>query len=272
LINRLPFFITFVQYFNKQIQIITQTHKTNMTKNKLLITLSFILLFSVAIISCNKKEEVKQKMVEYELKENYVIPQAYALSGIKIKDSINKIYGGLLIPMSGVKENTNYVKPIVDDIGLQMQDFVDQVKKRNNTKGSNFIEVRPAYFVFHGRQLYSCLIKKTICFAQEDTIKSYNTIIYDYQNRKILGFDDIFSVNQSNLSAFLSLFSKDMEKFSLNELKQTDFNIETDSISFNVKQNKPINYSIHKQYKQSIEALEPYLKDKELFKKIENEE
>lgn len=243
-----------------------------MTKSKLLIILSFIILLSITISSCNKEEKPKQKIVEYDLKEDYVIPQAYALSGIKIRDSINRIYGGLIVPMSSVEENTIYVKPIVADIGVQMQDFVDNVKKRNNAKGSNFIEVRPAYFVFHGRQLYSCLIKKTICYAKEDTIKSYNTIIYDYQNRKILGFDDIFLVSQANLSDFLSLFSKDMEKFTLSELKQTDFNIETDSIAFNVKQDKPINHSIYQRYKQSIERLEPYLKDKELFKNKGNEE
>ena len=92
--------------------------------------------------------------------------------------------------------------------------------------------------------------------------------MYTKQLRKdevVLVLDDPITVNNGDDTIEIS-------EFSLNELKQTDFNIETDSISFNVKQNKPINYSIHKQYKQSIEALEPYLKDKELFRKIENEE
>ena len=237
-------------------------------KNKLIISLSLALLLSLTFIACNKKKEEKRKITKYEVKETYVIPKVYTLSGFHLKDTVNNIFGAVLMPISKVKENPVNVESITTNIGKQMQEFVDIIKSKANKQGKNYIEIRPVYFVFHG-DMYSCLIKKTICFANSDTVKTYNTIIYNYKTKKELGFNDIFSVDKSNLSGFLALFSKDMVIKNIEELKTLDFNIETDSISFNIKQTKPTNYFTHKQFKQSIETLRPYLKSKELFIKDE---
>ena len=233
-------------------------------KNKLTISLFLILFLSFTFIACDKKKEEKKKMVKYDVKEKYVIPKSYTISGFHLKDTVNNIFGAVLMPISRVKENPVNIKPINKSIGTQMQEFVDQVKSKGKTQGNNYIEIRPSYFIFHG-DIYSCLIKKTICFANADTVKSYNTIIYNDNKKKQLGFEDIFSVDKSNLSDFLALFNKDMAITNIEELKKIDFNIEIDSISFNVKQTKPTNCFIQKQFKQSIAKLRPYLKDKELF-------
>lgn len=237
-------------------------------KNKLRISLSLVLLLSLTFIACDKKKEEKKKITKYEVKETYVIPTVYTLSGFHLKDTVNNIFGAVLMPISKVKKNTVNIEPITTSIGKQMQEFVDFVKSKGREKGKNYIEIRPVYFVFHG-DIYSCLIKKTICFANADTVKSYNTIIYNYKTKKGLGFNDIFSVDKSNLSDFLALFNKDMRIKNIEELKKLDFNIEIDSISFNIEQTKQTNYFKHKQFKQSIETLRPYLKGKELFIKDE---
>lgn len=242
-----------------------KTRKTiNSMKNKFTISLCLIIFLSFAFIACDKKKEEKKKTVKYDVKEKYVIPKSYTISGFHLKDTVNNIFGAVLMPVSRVKENPVNIKPINKSIGMQMQEFVDQVKSKGKTQGKNYIEIRPSFFVFHG-DIYSCLIKKTICFANSDTVKSYNTIIYNDNTKNTLGFEDIFSVDKSNLSGFLALFNKDMAITSIEELKKIDFNIEVDSISFNVKQTKPTNCFIQKQFKQSIETLRPYLKDKEIF-------
>lgn len=230
-------------------------------KNKLSLFLILSVLLSITFIQCQKKEEKKLKTTKYEVKENYVISSVYTISGYHIKDTINNIYGALLVPISKLEDNNINIKPITSNIGIQMQEFVDKVKQRKS-EGENFIEIRPAYFVFHDNEIYSCLIKKTICLANEDTTKTYNTIIFNYIKNKLLGFDDIFNVNESNYSQFVQLFDKNMSSLELKSLKQVDFNIETDSISFNIQENNTIN-----RYKQSIENLRPYFNNNKQFTK-----
>lgn len=230
-------------------------------KNKLSLFLILSVLLSITFIQCQKKEEKKLKTTKYEVKENYVISSVYTISGYHIKDTINNIYGALLVPISKLEDNNINIKPITSNIGIQMQEFVDKVKQRKS-EGENFIEIRPAYFVFHDNEIYSCLIKKTICLANEDTTKTYNTIIFNYIKNKMLGFDDIFNVNESNYSQFVQLFDKNISSLELKSLKQVDFNIETDSISFNIQGNNTIN-----RYKQSIENLRPYFKNNKQFTK-----
>ncbi|MCK9163952.1 MAG: hypothetical protein M0O93_06370 [Bacteroidales bacterium] len=230
-------------------------------KNKLSLFLILSVLLSITFIQCQKKEEKKLKTTKYEVKENYVISSVYTISGYHIKDTINNIYGALLVPISKLEDNNIDIKPITSNIGIQMQEFVDKVKQRKS-EGENFIEIRPAYFVFHDNEIYSCLIKKTICLANEDTTKTYNTIIFNYIKNKLLGFDDIFNVNESNYSQFVQLFDKNISSLELKSLKQVDFNIETDSISFNIQGNNTIN-----RYKQSIENLRPYFNNNKQFTK-----
>ena len=79
---------------------------------------------------------------------------------------------------------------------------------------------------------------------------------------KILSFDDVFQVDEKNYSKFIQLFDKKMASLSLKSLKESDFNIEIDSISFNIEENNTTNH-----YKQSIETLRPYFKNKKQFKK-----
>lgn len=231
----------------------------------LCIVLTFVI--SITFIACdNKKENKKIKTTKYEVKETYVISSLYGVSGYHVKDTVNNIYGAMLVPISKVEDNDINIKPITSNIGNQMQDFVNQVRK-NKAEGKNFIEIRPAYFIFYDNEIYSCLIKKTICFANQDTVKTYNTILFNYKENKPFGFDNIFSVKESNLSDFLALFNKSMSSLNLQTLKTTDFNIETDSISFNVKQTSPINHYTQKQYKQSIEKLRPFFINKKQFSK-----
>ena len=56
-----------------------------------------------------------------------------------------------------------------------------------------------------------------------------------------------------------------MSSIGLQNLKQIDFNIEMDSIAFNLQEEKTFNH-----YKQSIETLRPYFKNKKQFLKEEN--
>ena len=233
-------------------------------KNKISLFLILFILLSISFIQCQKKEQKEFKTTKYEVKENYIIHSAYGISGVHVKDTVNNIYGAMLIPISKIKDNNINIKPITTNIGSQMQDFVDQVKKRK-AEGDNFIEIRPAYFIFHNNELYSCLIKKTICFANEDTTKTYNTVIFNYLENKELSFDDIFQVNEENYNEFIQLFDKKMSSIGLQGLKQIDFNIEMDSIAFYVQEEKTFNH-----YKQSIETLRPYFKNKKQFLKEEN--
>ncbi len=235
---------------------------------KLTLLITIISSLSILFFSCNKKENEDVKITKYKVKENYYMPEIFALSGFNIKDTVNDIYGGLLFPISRVKSNDINVKPIEKSIGSQMQIFVNEVKKRNSKgkiEGKNFIEIRPTYFILYDDYLYSCLIKKTTCFASEDTIKDYFTILYNYREEEKLGFNDIFLVEDSNFSSFIALFPKDISIKSIEQLKKTDFNIETDSISFNVNQDKADNQFKKKQFKQSIETLRPYFKNKNQF-------
>lgn len=236
------------------------------------ITLSIAIIFSLSLLhfSCNKQGKEDVKITKYEVKENYYMPKIFGLSGYNIKDTVNDIYGGLLFPISRVKENEINIKPIEKSIGSQMQIFVNEVKKRKSKgkiEGKNFIEIRPTYFILYDDYLYSCLIKKTTCYASEDTIKDYYTILYNYREDIVLGFDDIFLVKDSNFSSFISLLPKDISIKNIEQLKNIDFNIETDSISFNVNQDKADNQFIKKQFRQSIETLRPYFKNKNQFKK-----
>ncbi|MDD2530221.1 MAG: hypothetical protein PHN41_03230 [Bacteroidales bacterium] len=227
-----------------------------------------IVSLSFLIFSCNKKEDNNIKITKYDVKETYYMPEIFGLSGYNIKDTVNEIYGGLLFPISRTKTNEINVSPIEKSIGSQMQSFVDEIKERNSKKkveGKNFIEIRPTYFILYDDHIYSCLIKKTTCFANEDTIKDYYTLLYDYREEAILGFDDIFSIGDTNFKSFISLFPNEMSIKSLADLKKTDFNIETDSIAFNVNKNKADNQILKNQFKQSIEVLRPFFKNKNQF-------
>lgn len=229
-----------------------------------------ILSFTISFVACNKGEDKKLKVTKYEVEGSYVMPKMYALSGYNIKDTVNDIYGAILIPLSRIEDNQINIKPITTNIGTQMQDFVNKVKQKSSNKkieGKNFIEIRPVYFVFHDDNIYSCLVKKTSYFPDKDTLKTYNTILYDYREEEMLDFDDVFSVDKSNFTDFISLFPKDIPIKTLENLKQTDFNIEIDSISFNANLSSPENYYIQKQFKQSIETLRPYFKNKKQFAK-----
>ncbi len=237
---------------------------------KITLSIAIVFLLSLLHFSCNKKEDKDVKITKYQVKENYYMPNIFGLSGYNIKDTINDIYGGLLFPLTKIKENDVNVKPIEKNIGSQMQIFVNEIKKRNSKgkiEGKNYIEIRPTYFILYDDYMYSCLIKKTTCYASEDTIKDYFTILYNYREDVVLGFDDIFLVRDSNFSSFISLFPKDISIKNIEQLKKTDFNIETDSISFNVNQDKAENQFIKKQFRQSIETLRPYFKNKNQFKK-----
>jgi len=218
-------------------------------------------LLSISFFQCKKKEEPMIKAAKYEVSEKYVISSAYVLSGYHLKDTVNNIYGAMLVPINKEKDESINTKLINSNIGTQMQAFVDEVVKRK-AKGDNYIEIRPAYFVFHDGEIYSCLIKKTICFATEDTTRTYNTITFNFLKNKMLFFDDIFQVDKTNFSQFSKLFDKKMSSIELQSLKELDFNIETDSISFNVQDHKTTN-----RYKQSIENLRPYFKNKKQFLK-----
>lgn len=230
-------------------------------KNKISLFIILSVLLSISFIQCQKKEDKKIKTTKYEVKENYIIHSAYGISGVHVKDTVNNIYGDILIPINKIKDNNINIKPITSNIGSQMQAFVDEVKRRKAI-GSNFIEIRPAYFIFHDNQIYSCLIKKTSCFANQDTTKTYSSVLYNYMENKILSFDDVFQVDEKNYSKFIQLFDKKMASLSLKSLKESDFNIEIDSISFNIEENNTTNH-----YKQSIETLRPYFKNKKQFKK-----
>lgn len=230
-------------------------------KNKLSLIIVLFLISSVLFIQCQKKEEKKFKITKYEVKDDYVISKAYAVSGFNLNDTVNNIYGAMLIPISKNMENDINIKPITSNIGSQMQEFVDEVRKRS-TKGYNFIEIRPIYFIFHDNELYSCLVKKTISFDDKDTLISYNTVNYNYMENMFFGFDDIFQVNQANYLEFIELLGINPSQLNLSGLRGSDFNIEADSISFNIH----VNNSFIR-YKQSIEELRPYFKDKDRFSK-----
>lgn len=237
-------------------------------KITLSIAIVIVIVIAVSIFSCNKKEDLK--ITKYDVKEVYYMPEIFGLSGYNIKDTINDIYGGLLFPISRVKTNDVNVKAIEKSIGSQMQNFVNEVKKRNSKgkiEGKNYIEIRPTYFILYDDYIYSCLIKKTTCFAKEDTIKDYYTILYDYREDEVLGFDDIFTVGDSNFNSFISLFPKEIAINTVDQLKKTDFNVETDSISFNVNQNNKESQFLKRQFRQSIENLRPYFKNKNQFVK-----
>ncbi|MDR0971688.1 MAG: hypothetical protein LBM25_04830 [Bacteroidales bacterium] len=228
----------------------------------ILFLLSLILIFSFS--SCNK-EEKKGNITRYEIKEVYHIPNIYGISGYHIKDTINNIYGAILFPINKVKDSRINIEPLVKFIGSQMQKFMDGFKEDSINKEKKFIEIRPAYFSICDSNIYSCLIKKTECKNEKDTIKTYITFLYNYSKDTILSFDDIFALDSNNFDSFIKKFDKKMNISSLKELKATDFNIEDDSIAFNVVQNKITNSFIQKQFKQSIDVLREYFVDKNYF-------
>lgn len=84
--------------------------------------------------------------------------------------------------------------------------------------------------------------------------------------KKPLAFDDIFAVREDNLAAFTSLVPQ-MKGYTLKKLKSTDFNIEMDSIAFNITLPQPKNNCLQQRVKQSKEKLKPFIHTTTIFKK-----
>ena len=84
---------------------------------KITLSIAIVFLLSLLHFSCNKKEDKDVKITKYQVKENYYMPNIFGLSGYNIKDTINDIYGGLLFPLTKIKENDVNVKPIEKNIG-----------------------------------------------------------------------------------------------------------------------------------------------------------
>jgi hypothetical protein len=229
--------------------------------------ISFIPLVALCLVfvaSCSKKETKQVKKNGYKVEGDYALPATFTLGGMNLKDTANNIYGALLTPMSKIENNPIDVKPIRMNIGRQMKFFVASVRK-DKSKTKHFIEIRPLYFI-HYDSLYSCLLQKRTCINGKDTLKEYNTVLYNFMEQKPFGFNDIFSVNEQNLSAFLALFPQ-MKGYDLAKLKSTDFNIEMDSIAFNITLPKAKNNCLQQRIKQSKAKLKPFICTTKIFKK-----
>lgn len=225
----------------------------------LLITMSLVFVFS-----CSKKEQKQTKGSKYKVEGDYFLPSTFTLSGLHIKDTANHIYGALLLPVCKIKDNSIDVRPLRFNVSSQMKAFMEKVKK-DKSGNNHFIEIRPYYFIYYD-SLYSCLFQKRTSLNGKDTLTEYNSMLYNFAQGKKLDFDDIFSVNENNLSSFLALYPQ-MKGYSLSKLKNTDFNIEMDSISFNLSLPKPDKNCMQKRIKQSKTNLRPFIKSTIIFHK-----
>ncbi|MBP1630894.1 MAG: hypothetical protein H6Q15_1787 [Bacteroidetes bacterium] len=229
----------------------------NMKNQGLIFTVIFIVLLSIGLDSCNKKKEEKAKSNPKTPTKEFVLPQGIALGDMKLKDSQNNIHNVLYFLVAKDKENRVNLEPINTCMSKIMDDFKLRVNNQGDKTKESFLEIKPYYFQLN-KDLYSCLLRIRFAISCKDTLTEYKAINYSLQNNKNLSFDDVFSITESNLKAFLTLIEHRTIK--LSELKRSDFNIEQDSISFNIIQSQPINKNIQKRYKQSIDKLKPFIK------------
>lgn len=228
-----------------------------MKNQGLIFTVIFIVLLSICLDSCNKKKEEKAKSNTKTPTKEFVLPQGIALGDMKLKDSQNNIHNVLYFLVAKDKENRINLEPINTCMSKIMDDFKIKVNNQGDKTKESFLEIKPYYFQLN-KDLYSCLLRIRFAISCKDTLTEYKAINYSLQNNKNLSFDDVFSITESNLKAFLTLIEHRTIK--LNDLKRSDFNIEKDSISFNIIQSQPINKNIQKRYKQSIDKLKPFIK------------
>lgn len=237
-----------------------------MKNQGLIFTVIFIVLLSIGLDSCNKKKEEKAKSNPKAPTKEFVLPQGIGLGDMKLKDSQNNIHNVLYFLVAKDKENRINLEPINTCMSKIMDDFKIKVGEQSDKAKESYLEIKPYYFQLN-KDMYSCLIRIRYCISNTDTLTEYKTINHNIKQNKDLSFDDVFSVNESNLKEFLALI--DNKTIKLNDLKKNDFNIEQDSISFNIKQSQPINKNIQKRYKQSIDKLKPFIKP-QLVKAINN--
>lgn len=214
-------------------------------------TTTFIVLIMVFAISCGlKKPEINQtKSViagvskttkqENEVIEKIKLPEGIKLDSIKISDEKRKLEIFILIPVSGISKLDKVLR---NELENRKDDFIESVDKRIKEDNGQMSEIGSDFYV----DLVSAFKYKDIisyCF----TISSYHggaahpmtiyySFNYDVKREKKITFSDYFNVESRKDTIFLTdLMTRaiNTENITVTNLKDMDFNIEKDTISFN---------------------------------------
>jgi hypothetical protein len=223
-----------------------------------------LLAVSILVVaSCGKKEAKKAtsslkatgKQSEFKFDKDPVLMDGFTLNGMKINDTANNATVVLFPLQATSREVKISAQPTFKIIEQIMKSFAQNAKKEpRDGKTKNTLSVQVIYFSEYKNVLSCCYEAKQRFVSQSDTSVFIKSINYSKNSEKDVLFNQFFDVNANNAKDFLALWAdKTIKEMPLSSLSSLDFNIEKDSISINLPNNKRV--------KQSIAKLSKYIVD-----------
>jgi hypothetical protein len=183
---------------------------------------------------------VDTSKVTRPIKLNFKLPDNYKLDSLKYYDKTKNAIIIIALPLSGVlKLDTEIKSQIMNQRDSLLNDIDGFIKQDsdfvNSALTSEFTAIPISIFEDSKIISYSFVVYSYFSGGAHPVMMfySYN---YDIQNQKHLNFDDYFILqSKSDTTYFTDLITKAINKegIVMTRIKDQDFNIEKDTISFN---------------------------------------
>lgn len=216
-----------------------------MTKRIIKLLFITIILSSVVMfVACNKSNKKPTSKLQpsnekLQKDKDLVLMDGMTVAAINLHDTANNIQGMVVFPRINQKEFSYInIQPINKYLEVTLHEFVNKVKENNksgkNVMDKNLFNLKVKY-VQDYKDIISCVFEKTTHFSNTmDTTTIIQSINYNQNTSKILTFYDVFKLNNNNIKDFQKVFGKELQKFTKEDMKNLDFNIEKDTISLNI--------------------------------------
>ncbi|NUY82348.1 DUF3298 domain-containing protein [Flavobacterium sp. MAH-1] len=179
----------------------------------------------------NKIKKAKPKEME--------IPEGFSIDTISFSDESKRLETEIILPISGIREFDNSVK---NEILCRRSSFINELTKRIKDDNGGVSVIGSSFTaelvsIFRSKNLIS------YCFRISDYVGGnvhpmdiYYSMNYNFKTNKHISFNDYFNIRTKKDTLFLTqTITKTIneETILVENLKNLDFNIERDSISFN---------------------------------------
>jgi hypothetical protein len=214
-------------------------------------TTTFIVLIIVFAISCGlKKSEINQTnsaiVVGSKTRQQYnqalekiKLPEGIRFDSIKFSDEKRKLEIYISFPVSGILKLD---KDLRIELENRQEDFIETVDDRIKADNGKMSEMGSDFYIdlvsaFKDNDIISyCFVISSYLGGQAHPVTIYYSFNYDLKRERKIAFNDYFNVESRNDTIYLTdLMTKaiNTENISVTSLKDMDFSIEKDTISFN---------------------------------------
>jgi hypothetical protein len=221
------------------------------------LTFLFILL---ALVSC-KNHSPKAAFVKNEsipdtnvlirrIELDCPLPENYKLDSIKYFDKNRNAAIIISLPISGISNLDTVIKKQLvaqrDSFLIQIDKFIKNDSSYVKTALTSDFFAEPISIYSNAKLIsYSFIISFYYTGAPHD-VSDFLSINYDFENKKFVDFSDYFLIETKEDSTFFKdIITKAINRdgITVNKIKNIDFNLEKDTISFNFGHYEISNYA-----------------------------